>query len=193
MESCDETLWIFTSYKSLEMIYRKQSNADQKLKIEIYVDANFNDPHLKSKSRSGYVLFVDGCLIVWFSKKQSLLAISTEEAEVFSANEGAKSILWLIKFLNELDIAYDIPMMYEDCSNAILWIKERKTTMRTRHFDLRLEFVREMIDDNMMKIEYVNTEKNPADMLTKVLGKNKHEKFVRMIGLGNIESEGVLN
>ena len=69
-------------------------------------------------------------------------------------------------------------MMYEDCSNAILWIKERKTTMRTRHFDLRLEFVREMIDDNMMKIEYVNTEKNPADMLSKVLGKNKHEKFV---------------
>jgi hypothetical protein len=50
-----------------------------------------------------------------------------------------------------------------------------------------------MIDDNMMKIEYVNTEKNPADMLTKVLGKNKHEKFVKMIGLGNIESEGVLN
>jgi hypothetical protein len=133
--------------KDFKSIYRKQSNTEQKLKIEIYVDANFNDPHLKSKSRSGYVLFVDGCLIVWFSKKQSLLAISTEEAEVFSANEGAKLILWLIKFLNELDIAFDIPMMYDDCSNAILWIKERKATMRTRHFDLRLEFVREMIDD----------------------------------------------
>jgi hypothetical protein len=87
---------------------------------------------------------------------------------------------------------YDMPKMYEDNSNAILWIKERKTTMRTRHFDLRLEFIREMMDDNLFEIEYVNTDRNPADIMTKVLGKNKHEKFVKMIGLESIDSEEVL-
>jgi hypothetical protein len=168
--------------KDLKLVYKKPKE-DAKLKIEIYVDANFNDPELKSKSRSGYLIYVDGCLIGWYSKKQTLLASSTEEAEVFSANEGAKSILWLIKFFDELNFDYEMPKMYEDNSNAILWIKERKTTMRTRHFDLRLELIREMIDDNLIQIEYVKTEENPADIMTKVLGRNKHEKFLKMIGL----------
>jgi hypothetical protein len=59
--------------------------------------------------------------------------MSTEEAEVFSGNEGGRSILWLTNLLNELNMKYQKPVMYEDCNNAIIWNNERKTTMRTRH------------------------------------------------------------
>jgi hypothetical protein len=166
---------------------------DDVFKIEIFVDANFNDPQLKNKSRSGYLVFVNGCLLNWYSKKQSIMALSTEEAEVYAANEGARSIAWLLNFLDELNLKYQIPVMYEDCTNAILWINERKSTMRTRHFQLRLEFIREMVADNLLKVQYINTAENPADMMTKVLGKNKHALFSKKIGLRNINSEEVLN
>jgi hypothetical protein len=116
------------------------------------VDANFNDPHLKNRSRSGYLLFVNNCLLSWYSKKQSLLASSTEEAEVYAANEAAKSINWLMNLLNELNLKYEIPIMHEDNNNAIAWIVDKKSTMRTRHFQLRLQFVREIVEDHLLKV-----------------------------------------
>ena len=96
------------------MVYRKMKNNQDKFKIEIFVDANFNDPHLKNRSRSGYLLFVNDCLLSWYSKKQSILALSTEEAEVYAANEATKSVVWLINFLSELDFEYEIPIIQKE-------------------------------------------------------------------------------
>ena len=178
--------------KDLKLVYNKMDSNDDKMKIEIYVDANFNDPHLKNKSRSGYLIFVNNCLVTWYSKKQSLLALSTEEAEVFAANEAAKSVAWLLNLLNELNIEYHMPIMHEDCNNAIIWINEKKNSMRTKHFHLRLQFIRDMVENNQLKVQYVNTNDNAADMMTKTVGKNKHALFSKQIGLRNINSEEVL-
>jgi hypothetical protein len=178
--------------KDLKLCYDKKSFSE-KFKIDVYVDASFNDPHLKNRSRSGYLILVNGCLISWYSKKQSLLAVSTEEAEVYAANEAAKSVSWLLNFMNELNLQYEVPVMHEDCNNAILWINEKRSTMRSKHFNLRLHFIRDLVEDNMLKVQYISTDQNAADMMTKVLGKNKHELFSRNIGLRNINLEEVLN
>jgi hypothetical protein len=181
--------------KDLKLVYEKMKTKDDKLKIEVYVDANFNDPHLKNKSRSGYLIFVNNCLVSWYSKKQSLLAMSTAEAEVFAANEAAKSVAWLLNLLTELNMDYVMPVMHEDCNNAIIWINEKKNSMRTKHFHLRLQFVREMVENNQLKVQYINTSVNAADLMTKIVGKNKHELFSKKIGLRNtqnIDSEEVL-
>ncbi len=125
-----------------------------------------------------------------FEKAEFTGILSTEEAEVYAAmlcNEGARSVAWLLNILDELNLKYELPVMYEDCNNAILWINERKSTMRSRHFQLRLEFIREMVQDNLLKVEYINTSENPADM------KNKHSLFSKKVGLRNINSEEVLN
>jgi hypothetical protein len=177
--------------KDLKLVYDKKGFSE-KFKIEVFVDANFNDTHLKNRSRSGYLLLVNGCLISWYSKKQSLLAVSTEEAEVYAANEAAKSVAWLLNFLNELNFQYEIPVMHEDCNNALLWINEKRSTMRTKHFHLRLHYIRDLVEDNMLKVQYISSVNNSADMMTKVLGKNKHGEFSRNIGLRNIDSEEVL-
>jgi hypothetical protein len=117
--------------------------------------------------------------------------MSTEEAEVYAANEGSKSISWILNFLDELGFGYETPVMYEDCNNAILWINEKRSTMRTKHFQLRLQFIRDMVEDNMLKVKYVNTEENIADMMTKIVGKNKHSLFSKRTGLKTISSEEV--
>jgi hypothetical protein len=178
--------------KDLKLVYERPKDTDAKFKIEVYADSNYNDAHLESKSRSGYLIFVDNCLVSWYSKKQSLTAMSTEEAEIFAANEAAKSIAWLLNFMNELNLKYEMPIMHEDCNNAILWINEKRSTMRTRHFHLRLHFIREMVEDNMLKVQYINTSENVADMMTKVIGNNKLLQFAKKIGLENINSEEVL-
>jgi hypothetical protein len=55
--------------KDLRLVYENK-NTEKKFKIEIFVDANFNDPQLKNRSRSGYVVFVNGCLLSWFSENK---------------------------------------------------------------------------------------------------------------------------
>ena len=177
--------------KETKLFYRKERQVPKRFKIEIYVDASFNDPNQGNKSRSGYLLFVNGCLIAWYSKKQSILAMSTEEAEVYAANEAAKSVQWLINFMNELNFEYEVPIMYEDCNNAISWIVDKKSTMRTRHFDLRLQFVREMVEDHLLRVQYINTNENIADMMTKIVGRNKYKIFTKKIGLFNSEEVSI--
>jgi hypothetical protein len=108
---------------------------------------------------------------------------------VYAANEAAKSINWLMNLLNELNLKYEIPIMHEDNNNAIAWIVDKKSTMRTRHFQLRLQFVREIVEDHLLKVKYVNTNDNPADMMTKVVGRNKYKKFTEIMGL--LDSEEV--
>jgi hypothetical protein len=71
---------------------------------------------------------------------------------VYAANEAAKSINWLMNLLNELNLKYEIPIMHEDNNNAIAWIVDKKSTMRTRHFQLRLQFVREIVEDHLLKV-----------------------------------------
>ncbi len=67
------------------------------------------------------------------------------------------------------------------------WIVDKKTTMRSKHFQLRMQFVRDIVEDNLMKMQYINTDENPADMMTKVVGRNKFKKFCARIGLCNSE------
>jgi hypothetical protein len=108
-------------------------------------------------------------------KETERIAIGYEyrEAEVYPANEAAKSVQCLINFMNKLNFEFEIPIIFEDCNNAISWIVDKKSTTRTRHFDLRLQFVREIVEDHLLKVPYINTNENIADMMTKIVGRNK--------------------
>ena len=58
MEKCSKIIWLFVIHtKDMKLVYKKPENVNDTLNVEIYVDANFNDPHLKNKSRSGYFDF----------------------------------------------------------------------------------------------------------------------------------------
>ena len=75
------------------------------LKIECYCDASFNSPNenltkRKTVSRAGFLIFVNGCLIKWFSKVISTTPQSTEEAELHALNEGVRYVEWIRMFLS---------------------------------------------------------------------------------------------
>lgn len=127
--------YLLNNVDNLNLVYK--SPESEKMKIDLYVDASYNNPDENNKSRSGYALMVDDCLVAWYSKKQILTAQSTEEAEVIAANEGTKTLLWIIQLLDDLNFEYEKPKLYEDNHNAKLWIENRKLSMRTRHFDVK--------------------------------------------------------
>ena len=66
-----------------------------------------------------------------------------------------------------------------DNVGAIFLVKNRNTSERTRHIDARFHYIRDLVDEGLVKISFVKSEHNVADIFTKNLGDdafNKHKK-----------------
>ena len=184
-----ELLAYMKGTKDRALVYRKPTKEERKiLKIEGYCDASYNSPcenleKRQTKSRAGYQLFVNGCMIKWYSKVIRLTAQSTEEAEVIAANELCRDVKWLTGVLCELGISFAKPVIYCDSNKSISWIKNRGVTDRTKHFATKLNMVTEDYNNQEFEIEQISGEDNPADLLTKQLGRNKTEQHCAKMGM----------
>jgi len=90
------------------------------LKIEAYTDADWAGSITDRRSTSGYCTFVGGNLVTWRSKKQSVVARSSAEAEFRTMAQGVCEILWLKILLTELEFdSKDSMRLYCDNKAAI--------------------------------------------------------------------------
>jgi hypothetical protein len=160
--------------------------------IEVYSDASYLSPNenrsvKKSASREGYSVFLNGCLIDWKSKRIVLTAQSAMEAEVIALNEAVNYVKWLKKLMDGMQIPYEKPIVYGDNVNAIGWIKTRGVTNRSKHFEVKLDAARDSYESGDFELQYVETNENVADIMTKPLGTVKHHRALealRMIDFG---------
>ena len=129
-------------------------------------------------SRTGYVIMYAGCPIVWASKVQSLIALSTTEAEYIALSTALREVISMMNLLEELQglgvsIPFSKPVIkcqtFEDNSACIELAKEPKLRPRTKHLSVRLHHFRDYIVRGKITVEYVNTKAQIADLLTKAL------------------------
>ncbi|OLP85945.1 Retrovirus-related Pol polyprotein from transposon TNT 1-94 [Symbiodinium microadriaticum] len=129
-----------------------------------------------SRSRSGVALFLGEHLLYWKSQRQALVAWSATEAEVEATAIGFQDGLKLHAVISEL-VDGAVPIRaYGDNAGAIqLLTKERfhEQAMRTRHFAIRVAYLRDLACRHAVKILHKGTNDLEADGLTKVLGRAK--------------------
>lgn len=148
-----------------------------------YVDADWANCPNDRKSTTGYLLNVFGNTIIWSSKKQSLVTLSTTEAEFVAATSAAKEVLWLQKLLSDLRIEFDRPtVLYED-NYGCLQVSKTMETKRSKHFDIRYHFLKDLVQEKKIKLVYVDSKRQVADGLTKALPKMAFEIFVNGVCL----------
>lgn len=124
-------------------------------------------------------------------KKQPTVALSTCEAEYHAINTATKEMIWAIRVLNEAGFEVDYtPNLNSDNQSAIDWsTSEQCPSARAKHIDVQVHFVREKIQDGTIAINYVPSEENDADLLTKALGKQQHETVCKRIGIEHPSEE----
>ena len=105
--------------------------------------------------------------VSWSSKKQATRAMSTCEAEFIALSEAVKEVLWMTNFLGELNVAYNTPDIFTDNQASMEWSKNAGQHQRTKHVALKYFFVRDIVRDRVVKIRYISTKENVADILTK--------------------------
>ncbi|GJW65468.1 copia protein [Tanacetum coccineum] len=110
----------------------------------------------------------------WFSKKQTVLAISTTEAEYVGAEKACQQALWMKHALIDYDIRHDDILIMCDNKGAIELSKNPVQHSRTKHIEIRYHFLRNNVRKGNISIENFSSEDNFADILTKPL---KREPF----------------
>lgn len=146
------------------------------LHIEVYCDASFAPDEHNRKSRTGWVVLVNGAPVAWKSTLQRQIAHSTAEAEYISLSDAAREATYIKQLLGEMGHEInEAIIVYEDNQTAKI-MAEEVATKRSKHIDIRYHHVRELVGRGTIKIEECRTSDMVADLLTKPLPK---EAFIK--------------
>ena len=137
-----------------------------------YADADFANDRTDSKSISGICTFLCGNLIDWSSRKQSSVALSTCEAETLAIRNESCNILYMRGLLDELGLKCLVAsptIIYNDNLSASLTLKDGGAFHRNNHYRIRVNFLRDLINQRLIGVHHVPGTEMVADMLTKPL------------------------
>jgi hypothetical protein len=134
-----------------------------------YTDADFAGCKIDRKSTSGTCHFLGHSLVSWFSKKQNSVALSTAEAEYVAASSCCAQSLYIKQQLEDFKILfYHIPIRCDNTS-AISLSKNPIQHSCTKHIEIRYNFIRDHVQKGDIELEFVSTDSQWADILTKPL------------------------
>lgn len=137
-----------------------------------YVDADWASDKTTRRSTSAYVFMIGGGCVSWRSKLQPTVALSSAEAEYVAAAAAAQEAVFLRRALVDLGHGQADPtIIYEDNQGAIAMSENPVHRQRTKHIDVKYNFVRERVEALEIKLLYIPTAEQLADMLTKPLAK----------------------
>ncbi|KAH9084296.1 hypothetical protein LEN26_020917 [Aphanomyces euteiches] len=166
--------------RELGITYNGQASA----KPQVYSDADFANDKLDSKSITGSIIIMAEGAITYMSRKQSLVGQSTTEVEFIAAAESAKNLIWLHELLQEMKVKISLPIdMFVDNQSAIQVAKATATHSRTKHIRLRFHFLRDLVDENMVNLQYIGSKDQIADIFTKVQTHQAFEKHRLRLGM----------
>ena len=134
------------------------------------------------KSISGYVILLAGVAVVWACKRQPVTSLSSTEAEYYAASSCGAEVLYVRHLLYDLGCAQHAPTpLLVDNSACVSLGKDPGTCKRARHIDRRIHFLSDYQEMGDIKLYFVSTRDNVADMFTKPLEKASFSKHRDMI------------
>ena len=166
---------------------------DRNKNVECYVGADFAGNWNKAEaedavnmlSRTGYVIQFMGCPILWVSKLQTEIALSTTEAEYIALSQTMRDVIPLMTIIEELSEALNIkkekPKMFctvfEDNNEALKLAKTPRMRPRKKHISLKYHNFKQHVKDNKIKIAAIDTKVQIADIFIKPLPRLQFESL----------------
>lgn len=139
--------------------------------------ANETDRH----SQHGHITYMNNNIISWSSKRQSIVALSTAEAEYIGMTEAMKANIHFNGIMKELRLDVTYGKICSDNMAALQLGSHKIHHQRTKHIDIRYHFMREKVLNREIKLDYINTKYNVADCLTKLVDTNTSKRLGELI------------
>lgn len=149
-----------------------------------FADAAYADDPLTRFSTGGHVVFVAGGPVLWKTMKQSFVVTSSTEAEFTNLTPTCKSVLWITDLLKEAGLELEKPtVMYTDSVNARHTVLNPLESARTRAIDTRYKYIIDQVKRGGIRLLHIPGTQMVADGLTKPLGEQKHNQFVKTLAM----------
>ena len=171
--------------KSWGLIYERRK---ERVQLTGFSDSDFAGDVDARKSTTCVIFFLGGSPITWQSTKQKVVAQSSCEAEYIAAANAACQGMWLALVLAEAHrSAPSMPMLKVDNKSAIALIKNPVLHGQSKHIEVKYHFVRESIEKGQITVDFIRSEAQLRDLLTKPLGKVKFHELRTKIGLIDVQ------
>ncbi|GJR41846.1 ribonuclease H-like domain-containing protein [Tanacetum coccineum] len=152
-----------------------------------YSDADWAKCTVTRKSVIGYCVFLNNSLVSWKSKKQNILYKSSTEVEYRTLASVTSEVIWISKFLKDLQIENLLHVSLHCDSNSAIKIAANPVFHeRTKHLEIDLHFVREKVLKGVVKTVKVDSANQIADILRKGMDTVQHLEFVKNLGMYDV-------
>ena len=154
--------------------------------LEGYSDANWISDSNDSKSTSGFVFMLGGAAVSWKSSKQTCIARSTMESKFIALDKAGEEAEWLQHFLEDIpNWPKPVPAICIHCDSqsAIGRAQNHNYNGKSWHIRRRHNTVKQLLSNGIISIDYVKSEDNIADPLTKGLTREQVYRSSRGMGL----------
>ena len=160
------------------------SASDEPNILNAYCDADYGGDLDDKKSRSGFVITLNGGPVAWGSRKQGATAASTTEAEYIAAHLASQELVWMRQLMQDLGYPQSTPtLLHSDNQAAIRLVKNPEFHRRTKHVDIKYHVIRDHFQQQRLQVAYVPTIDNVADLLTKPLPRDRFHRLTSLLGL----------
>ena len=149
-----------------------------------YTDSDWTGSVTDWKSTSGCRFSLGLAVIAWCSRKQTSVVLSTTEAEYIAACSASSEAVWLRKMLSRLfDLEMDATCIYCDNQSCIKLSENPVFHDKSKHIEIKYQYIRDMVEKRVVKLQYIATDEQVADVLTKSLSRVKFGYFRGKLGV----------
>ncbi|CAM8881378.1 unnamed protein product [Rhodiola kirilowii] len=178
MSNPGENHWLGMKYllrylSSTTNIGLMYADFDTKHDIVGYVDSDYATNKDNRKSTTSFFFTWAGNCISWKSQLQSIVALSSTEAEYIAATEAVKEAICLKGLIKEIQGVSRIPVLHMDSQSALYLCKDPVYHERTKHIDVRFHFIRDTVESKEIEIRKILGDINTADFGTKIVPTDK--------------------
>ena len=149
----------------------------------VFSDSDYAGDTEKARSTSGYATFIGASCVNWSSRRQDVEAKSTTEAELIAANSGASDGTWLVQLMEELGYPSSPFQLHIDNASTLKVAKNPEHHGKMQHILTKHYWIRDQVELGKLEMEWVSSEDNCADILTKCLSPDAHQHQCTLLGL----------
>jgi hypothetical protein len=187
LQAAQRVLGYLNTTKEMGLIFRRPG-IDSPHGFDAFSDSDYAGDKDTRRSTSGFLIRHNGNIIVWSSRRQRCVSLSTCEAELYALSECTREISALRSLLCDILMPDQAQQMipdsqpptpiYVDNTAAVALVHGDAHVLRerSRHVAVRCSFVREQITATRVNVQHIRSREMLADILTKVLGRVEFQR-----------------
>jgi transposase InsO family protein len=171
--------------RNLCIVYKRQEHTAT---IFGHSDSDWASDANDRRSFTGYLFMAYGGPVTWTSHKQTTIAHSTSDAEYMAISDASREALARIQFFQELGLSTAPILILSDSETALDLANGTAINYRkAKHIDIKYHAIRHYIQEDKIQVNHLPGSANIADIFTKALGPQLHQRFVNDMGMRNIQ------